>query len=268
MDIPSIGFGTYRLNGDTYNSVRHALKIGYTHIDTAPLYKNELIVGKAIKDSGVDRRRIFVTTKISRNELKTNDIKKSIENSLNVLKLDYIDLLLLHEPIDFINNWKLLSDYYNTNGRGIIKNIGVSNFNINHLNIILNSQNTSNTFNTIPYCNQIEINPFLHRTPIVELCNKNNIKIVAHSPLAKGEKLNNETLTTMAQKFTDCSPAQLMLTWNHLQNNIVIPRSKNIDHISQNLSAISSISELNLDTNDTHLLNSLDCQYSTHPKYL
>lgn len=265
MDIPSIGLGTYRLNGDTYNSVCHALKIGYTHIDTAPLYKNELIVGKAIKESGVDRRKIFVTTKISRKELKSNDIKKSIENSLKVLQLDYIDLLLLHEPIDFINNWQLLSDYYNTNGRGIIKNIGVSNFNTDHLNILFNTPNTSNTPNTIPYCNQIEINPFLHRTPILELCNKNNIKIVAHSPLAKGEKLNNKTLTTIAQQY-NCTPAQLMLMWNQLQNNIVIPRSKNIEHISQNMN--QSLSNIFLEQDDYHRLNSLDCQYSTHPKYL
>ena len=259
MDIPSIGLGTYRLNGDTYNSVCYALKIGYTHIDTAPLYKNEFIIGKAIKESGVDRRKIFVTTKISRKELKSNDIKKSIENSLKVLQLDYIDLLLLHEPIDFINNWKLLSDYYNTNGRGIIKNIGVSNFNTDHLNILLNIPNT------IPYCNQIEINPFLHRTPILELCNKNNIKIVAHSPLAKGEKLNNKTLTTIAQQY-NCTPAQLMLMWNQLQNNIVIPRSKNIEHISQNMN--QTLSNIYLEQDDYHRLNSLDCQYSTHPKYL
>ena len=111
-DLPQLGFGTYRLNDDTYESVKFALQNGYYHIDTAPLYKNEEKVGKAIKESGIDRKKIFVTTKISRKELQSNKIQESIENSFKKLGLDYIDLVLLHEPIDYEKNWILLEKYY------------------------------------------------------------------------------------------------------------------------------------------------------------
>lgn len=266
MDIPLIGFGTYRLKDSTYNSVKHAIKTGYRHIDTAPLYKNEERVGDAIKDCGIERKNLFVTTKISRDNLKTNDIKKSITESLKKLKLDYIDLILLHEPIDYVKNWQMLYEFYRTEGSGIVKNIGVSNFNIGHLNKIISNENNSVSSQSLikPYCNQIEINPFLHRKEIVEFCNTNNINIVAHSPLAKGEKLNDKNLNMLSNRY-NISTSNLMLEWNLKQNNIVIPRSSNNTHIEQNISNtnISKFSD-----EDIERLNNLDCQYSTHPKYL
>jgi methylglyoxal/glyoxal reductase len=262
MSIPLIGFGTYRLHDNTYNSVIEAIKSGYTHIDTAPLYRNESIVGDAIKNSGVCREKLFITTKISRNELKSNDIRKSIQRSLIDLKVDYIDLLLLHEPIDFLNNWEILSEYFKTEGKGIIKNIGVSNYKVEHLEHILNNEDGVKIIK--PYCNQIELNPFIHRNDISDYCNKNKIKIVAHSPLAKGEKLNNKTLLYLESKYS-ISPAKLMLQWNTENNNIIIPRSKNVKHIKDNL---VNYNLANLDKDDIDLLNNLDEQYSTHPKYL
>jgi len=254
-DIPQLGFGTYRLNDNTYESVKFALQNGYTHIDTAPLYKNEEQVGRAIKDSGIDRKNIFVTTKISRKELKSNKIQESIEESFKKLGLDYIDLILLHEPIDYEKNWDLLEKYYSTIGKNKVINIGVSNYNENHLHQIISKKK--------PFCNQIEINPFLLRNNIVNFCNNNDIKIVAHSPLAKGEKMNDNQLMNVSinNKIT---PAQTMLLWNLQQNHVIIPRSKNNNHIIENIVTNKEI----LSQDDLNLINTFDCQYATHPKYL
>ena len=260
MDIPSTGFGTYRLGKSTYDSVRCAINMGYRHIDTAPLYKNEAIVGNAINKSGINRKNLFITTKISRKELDTNSIAESIENSLKIMGLDYIDLVLLHEPIDYIKNWELLTEYYNTIGKNKVRFIGVSNFNETHLNDVY-------YINTKPYCNQIELNPFLLRNPIVEYCNNNNIKIVAHTPLTKGEKLGDIRLNTLANEY-NITPAQLMLKWNLQQNNIVIPRSKNNSHIEENLKILDKIIDARITDEDMQFMELFDCRYTTHPKYL
>lgn len=254
MEITELGLGTYRLRENAYDSILHSLKVGYNHIDTAPLYKTEESVGNAIFNSGIDRRKLFVTTKISRNELKENKISESIEESLKKLSLDYIDLVLLHEPIDYIKNWELLKNYYLTFGKNKVRYIGVSNFKIEHIESIENIYK--------PYCNQIEITPFLLRDNLVEYCNKKDIPIVAHSPLAKGEKLDNNQLITLG-KIYNKTPAQIMLKWNLQNNNIVIPRSRNKIHLEENLSM-----NFEIETDDINVINSLDCQYSTHPKYL
>jgi 2,5-diketo-D-gluconate reductase B len=254
MEIPPIGFGTYRLHKKTRDSVINAIKVGYRHIDTAPLYKNEAEVGTALSECGVDRKHIFVTTKISRKELETNKLVESIGDSLRKLNTDYIDLLLLHEPIDFEKNWQILCDYYETKGRGIVRNIGVSNFNKSQINAISGRH--------FPYCNQIELNPFLHRVDLVEICRQKNIKIVAHTPLAKGEKMDNEILSGVAKKY-DISPAQAMLKWNYEQGNIVIPRSSNPEHIKDNFVFLNRHKPKIFNE-----LNGIDLQYATHPKYL
>lgn len=257
MEIPQIGFGTYRLHKKTYDSVINAIKFGYRHIDTAPLYKNEEEVGLGLKNCGVDRKQIFVTTKISRKELETNKLVESIEESLKKLNTDYIDLLLLHEPIDYKKNWEILCDYFETRGRGIVRNIGVSNFNKIQMNEIADRH--------IPYCNQIEINPFLHRDDILEICREKNVKIVAHTPLAKGEKFNNEILTRVANSY-NISPSQAMLKWNYEQGNIIIPRSSDPEHIKENIDIINQ--NQNQNQKIMNELNSIDSQYATHPKYL
>ena len=267
MDIPIIGFGTYRLGKNTHDSVTNAINIGYRHIDTAPLYKNEAIVGDSINKSGINRTQLFITTKISRKELETNSIVESIENSLKIMGLDYLDLVLLHEPIDYIKNWTLLTEYYNTIGKNKVRFIGVSNFNETQLNHIYNNVNNVNNVNSKPYCNQIELNPFLLRNPIVEYCNNNNIKIVAHTPLTKGEKLGDIRLNTLANEY-NITPAQLMLKWNLQQNNIVIPRSKNNSHIKENLQIINKIIDTRITHEDMQFMELFDCRYTTHPKYL
>lgn len=257
MEQLDIGFGTYRLYDDTYESVKYAIQNGYEAIDNAPLYKNQELVGKAVKDCGRSRKNLYITTKISRDQLKTKSIVESIENSLKVMGLDYIDELILHEPIHPLENWQILSEYYNTKGKGIIKNIGVSNFNQKHLEEIYTDEKSEN-----PFVNQIEVNPFLARTDLVDFCNKINLKIVAHTPLAKGEKFDNEQLIEIAKKH-EVSPAQIMLKWGSEKGFRVIPRSKDDGHIQENLSL-----DFEMDDDDMCILDSMDCGYATHPKYL
>jgi diketogulonate reductase-like aldo/keto reductase len=251
-----VGFGTYRLRENTEESVKNAILNGYRIIDTAPLYKNEKQVGLAIKNCGIDRTKIKITTKISRNELKKNKISESIENSLQTMNLNYIDELILHEPIDPLKNWELLYNYYKTKGKGKVLSIGVSNFGIDDLQLIKESKLE------LPCINQIELNPFLARNKLTNFCNQYNINIVAHSPLAKGEKLNDTLLNSISNNY-NVSPAQIMLKWGLINNYRVIPRSKQLNHIQENL-----LLNFNINNNDILTLNKMDCKYTTHPKYI
>lgn len=270
MDIPSIGFGTYRLGKDTEQSVIHAIKTGYRHLDTAPLYKNEADVGRAIANSGIDRKKLFVVTKISRDQLKKNEIESSIGNSLNTMGLDYVDLILLHEPMDEetnVANWQSLVEFQSANKHKVL-NIGVSNFDQIDLNPIIKIQT--------PSVNQIEVNPFIQQKELVQFCKNSGIKVVAHTPLAKGEKFNSQNLNLVAESY-NLTAAQLMLKWLNQNGIVSIPRSKNPSHIESNLGFVSqsgqseftdfnSCSQISND--DLDIMKGLDCEYATHPKYL
>lgn len=269
MEIPSIGFGTYRLLSNTEESVLHAFNEGYRHVDTAPLYKNEAQVGSAIANSGIDRRQLFVTTKISRNELQKNKIGESIENSFkNMKNLGYIDLLLLHEPIDIVTNWKLLCEYQSANKHKVL-NIGVSNFDEIDL-LQVHEFCDNNGYDKIKY-NQIEVNPFIQQKSLVDYCKSNNIKIVAHTPLAKGEKNTDRNLNMIAQSY-GCSPSQIMLKWGLQNDLVIIPRSSNKSHITENIEVVAkefnSFSGDLLEKEDMKIMATFDCSYATHPKYL
>lgn len=255
-DNITMGYGTYRLKKENvYKLTRHAIESGINHIDTAPLYGNIEEVGRAIGDS--NRRDLFITAKISRDSLEKCDIVNSIKDTMKRMRLNYLDEVILHEPINHIENWKLLSDYYQTEGRGLIGTIGVSNFNTTHLQNIIDDPTTSN-----PSVNQIEINPFLTRESLPNFCTANGIKIVAHSPLAKGELLNNHELKKIAEEY-NVSCAQIMLRWGVEKGFRVIPRSSDFKHIEENM-----LIDFKINEEDMTRLNNLDCGYSTHPKYL
>lgn len=182
-------FGTYRLpKNKVIELVYEALKSGYRHIDTAELYKNEKEVGiginKAIKELNIKREDIFVTTKISFKRLKKLQILESINESLNKLNIKYIDCILLHSPINYIDNWKILSDIYNyTDISKKIKYIGVSNFSLSQLKNICSIE--------FPYVNQIEINPYYIPLKLINYCNKSNILVTGHSITCDGRILTS-----------------------------------------------------------------------------
>lgn len=255
-----LGFGTYRLKGDdAFTSTLHALNSGYNWVDSAPLYGNQEYVGKAFEHCGRSRNSFKVTTKISRDTLmntESDSMIKSFFKSLKDLKLDYVDELILHESIDFMKNWKKLCNLFQNEGKGLIGQIGVSNFDKETLQKIIGECEMS------PSVNQIEINPFLTRADLPIFCKEHGIQIVAHSPLAKGEKLNDALLNQIAEQY-DISCAQLMLKWGIQHGFRVIPRSRNQSHIEENIRVHFEISSVDLIS-----MQKLNCGYATHPKYL
>jgi diketogulonate reductase-like aldo/keto reductase len=245
MELPDIGLGTYQLDHEqTYRSVRWALEIGYRHIDTAALYRNEKQVGQAIRDSGICRQQIFVTTKISTKAIRQQQLQPAIESSLQQLDLDYIDLILLHSPDTRLNQtWNELSRLYCLYDN--IRYIGVSNYQQVHLKQLQDAV-------IKPYANQIEVSPFLRRQQLREYCHNQGIHVVAHSSLTKGiqlDKLNSATL---------------LLKWA-LQNNLkIIPRSANRQHIFDNFNLGSEL----LSEEIMRRLDGLDCGFATHPQHI
>lgn len=256
--IENIGFGTYRLKGcDAEKSVIWALNNGYKHIDTAPLYANLVEVGNGIQKSGIDPTNITITSKISRDSLISGKIEESFRSTLRDLQVNYIDELILHEPINPVENWKLLVNLYQNSGRGLIGRIGVSNFDVDTINDIINATNF------VPCVNQIEINPFLTRGNLSKQLAEMNIDITAHTPLAKGEMFGNSVLQNIA-KEVNLTPAQVMLKWGMQMGYRVIPRSSNEKHIIENIDIFNNP----FDNQTIDLISNLHCGYATHPKYL
>lgn len=229
--IPSIGFGTSLVTGDECTRIiQKAIDIGYRHIDTAAVYKNEVEIGKAIKQSNIDRKELFITSKVWKDSMGYNNTLKSFEKSLKNLELEYIDLFLIHWPKNNdeklnIDTWKALERLYE---EGKVKAIGVSNFLKHHLEIILNN------CNIIPMINQIEFHPGLIRKETIEFCREKGIVIEAWAPLGKGKMLNNETLLNISRKYKK-SVAQICLKWC-LQNSVIpLPKSSSEERMKQNL---------------------------------
>ncbi|MBI2663605.1 aldo/keto reductase [Candidatus Woesearchaeota archaeon] len=223
-EIPILGLGTWLSSGKTAeNAVLCALQSGYRHIDTASFYGNEEEIGEAIKKSGIPREEIFVTTKIWNNQHNNPEI--AFNNSLENLGLDYVDLYLIHWPVpQRLTTWKILERLYE---EGRCKAIGVSNFTINHLNELLKNSSI------IPAVNQVEFSPYLYQQELLDFCKKNNIQLVAYSPLTRGDKLDNNNLVAIAEKYNKSS-AQILIRWALQHNIVAIPKSSNKNRIEEN----------------------------------
>lgn len=257
MNIQTITFGTYRLGGEILtNALHNAFITGYRAIDTASLYNNQVVIGNFLSQNQINHNEIFITSKLPTKIIqKTEDeIINNITNTMTELKINYIDLFLLHGPVKGhnIKAWDIIERFHY---QGYIHNIGISNYDINDIEEIKN-------FSTTPiFTNQIEISPFLIRNKIINYLKSSHIRISAHSSLAKGEKLNDPSLLLVANKYNK-SPAQIMLKWA-LQNNFyIIPRSFNPLHIKENF-----ILDFNIENIDIEFLNNLNCGYTTHPQY-
>jgi len=261
MELPNIGLGTYQLELEqTYRSVRWALEIGYRHIDTAALYRNEKQVGQAIRDSGISREEIFVTTKIPLKAIRQAQLLPAIESSLQKLDLGYIDLMLLHSPSSkqlVSQTWEEFTRLYSEIYRStLIQHIGVSNYQEIHLKQLEGIK---------PYANQIEVTPFLPRKKLREYCQNKGIDIIAHSSLTKGIQLNNQQLLEiMTENRLNGTSSSLLLKWA-LQNNLkIIPRSSNQKHILANFNLPSEL----LSEQIMKCLDNLDCGFATHPQHI
>ncbi len=227
IKIPSIGFGTYKLgdNEKAVTALKHALEIGYRHIDTAAFYGTEEAIGIALKESYVKREEIFLVTKLWNDCHGYENTMKAFNESIKRLGVDYLDLYLIHWPNELNpDTWRALEDLYT---EGKVKAIGVCNFKIGHL------EELKKTAKIMPMTNQIEIHPGCTQKDMVEYCQENNIQLVAWGPIMRGKVLTEPIMIELSKKYNKTIP-QITLRW-HIQNGIIpIPKSSNEDRIKEN----------------------------------
>ncbi|WP_180235674.1 aldo/keto reductase [Bacillus toyonensis] len=227
LKMPVVGLGVFLISKDNVSHiVKTAIHNGYRSIDTAQMYENEKGVGIGIKESGLDRSQLFITSKVWNNNSYDKTFS-AVNQSLENMGLEYIDLYLVHWPgkNDFKNTWRALEEMYL---EGKIKSIGVSNFHIHHLENLMSSANIK------PMINQVEFHPFLNQKELLNYCKKKSIQLEAWSPLMQGYLMNNNILIEIARKY-DKTVAQVILRW-HLQHGIVtIPKTVNEERLIENI---------------------------------
>ena len=256
--MPQIGFGLWR-NGDKdecINSVLYALEAGYRHFDDAQVYENEEYLGEAIKKSGYERSKLFITTKIASNPHNNKQAKEnllpSFEESLQKLQMDYVDLLLLHFPRPETRReaWPIMEEIY-TSGKA--KAIGVSNYTIRHLEELLKEGKVK------PAVNQVELSVVLQQPDLVDYCKANDIVVQAYTPLAEGDFFDDQTLKGIAKKHSKSVP-QIMLRWCIDYGVVALTKSIHEDRIKENI----DIFDFKLDQDDMAKLKALDQNYRTN----
>ena len=259
VEIPSLGLGVFRMEDEkeAYNSIRKAIDLGYRHIDTAMIYENEEPVGRAIRDSGVDRQELFITTKLWNEDIVKGHEQQAIETSLRKLGLEYVDLYLVHWPIKdkYVSVWGEMEKIYQS---GKARAVGVSNYQENHLQEIFNLNSLD------PAVNQIELHPYLSQESLVEFCMQHNVYIESWSPLSanKTNLLQEETLNKIGEKFMKTA-AQVILRWNIQRDLIVIPKSSHPKRQEENL----DVFDFELTVEDMQRIDSLnkDMRVGPHP---
>lgn len=255
VKMPQLGLGVWKAKDgeETYAAVKHAIQHGYRAIDTAAAYKNEESVGKAIKDSGVPREELFITTKVWNADHGYDATIRAFETSLEKLGLEYLDLYLIHWPVKdkYKDTWKALERLYSD---GKVRAIGVCNFNIHHLEDLLAEAKT------VPAVNQSEFHPYLTQEPLREFCKSKGIHFEGWSPLGNGKLLDNASIQEIAKKYNKTA-AQVILRW-HLQNDaITIPKSVTPSRIEEN----AAIFDFELTAEDMNTINSLNKDERTGP---
>jgi diketogulonate reductase-like aldo/keto reductase len=241
--MPLLGLGVYGMHGaDAERAVSSALEAGYRHIDTAALYRNEREVGKAVRESGIPREKIFVTTKLFPTGFFRPEV--AFQDSLQKLGLDYVDLYLIHWPAPGKSNaWKVLEKIHK---QKLARSIGVSNYNKEQIDDMLSYSKI------VPAVNQMEFHPFNRDLELVNYCQKNNIVFEAYSPLNRGRGLDDPIIVAIAQKL-ERTPVQVILRWNIQRNIAVIPKSTHQERIIEN----SKIFDFELTEEDMKLIDSI-----------
>ena len=248
VKMPWFGLGVFKVQegSEVVESVKAALRNGYKSIDTAAVYRNEEGVGQGIKEAGVPREELFITTKVWNSDQGCESTLQAFETSMEKLGLEYLDLYLIHWPVagKYKETWKALEKLYKD---GKVRAIGVSNFHVHHLKDLMADAEIK------PMVNQVEYHPHLAQTELLEFCKAEGIQIEAWSPLKQGELLSEPTIVEIAEKHKK-SPAQVILRWD-LQNEVItIPKSVKEHRIIEN----ADIFDFELSADDMDRLNSLN----------
>lgn len=254
VSMPMLGLGTFKVSeGEAYDTVLEALKLGYRHIDTAQIYGNEASVGKAIKDSGIRREEIFVTTKLSPINLGYEEAKKELLISLEKLGLDYVDLYLVHwpSPSNALNQatWRGMEEVYD---QKLARAIGVSNFKIHHIDALMKTARIK------PMADQIELHPGLYQLPMQKYLEEKNIALISYGPFMKGELFIEDgpyypVLKSIADQYQK-TVAQVVIAWGLKRGIFMIPKSVTPKRLKENFEA----KDLVLSDDDVKRINGLN----------
>jgi len=257
IQMPILGFGTHSLKGATcVRCVSQAISVGYRLIDTATIYGNEEFVGAGIKQSGIKREELFITSKLWVDDSGYESAKKAFETSINKLGLDYLDLYLIHRPRgDVKGSWRAMEELYKS---GKIRAIGISNFDQNQIDDLMSYAKIK------PTVNQIETHVFFQQHKSYELLKKYGIQMEAWSPFAAGRNgiFNNQTLADIGKKYNK-SNAQVCLRWHYQRGIVAIPRSSQKAHMIENL----DIFDFELSKSDMQTISKLDLNITQFPEW-
>lgn len=249
VEIPQLGFGVFQIDpDDTADAVLQAFDVGYRHIDTAEMYRNEAGVGEAIERSGLDRSEVFITSKLDNGFHAYDDALDAFDQTLERLNTDYVDLFLIHWPLpkstDFVRTWQALEQVA---GRGDARAIGVSNFQPDHL------QRLFDETGTVPAVNQIEVHPYFAQADVRAFNAEHGIATEAWSPIAQGDVLDDEVLTAIGEQHGKTS-AQVALRWHVQRGDIVFPKTVTPERMRENF----EIFDFELDADEMARIDRLD----------
>jgi 2,5-diketo-D-gluconate reductase A len=249
--IPQLGFGVYKVAPDeTAEAVRTALDVGYRHVDTAAMYGNEEGVGQGIRDAGVDRSDVYVTSKLNNGFHQPDDARRAFDATLAALGSDYVDLYLIHWPLptrydgDFVSTWRTLEEFA---GEGRARSIGVSNFQVAHL------QRLAAATDTVPAVNQIEAHPYFANRTVRRYGKRHGIVTEAWSPIARGKVLDDPVVTGIAEA-AGRTAAQVVLRWHLQRGDVVFPKSVSPQRIAENF----ALFDFELTSADVEAITALD----------
>jgi len=250
-EIPQLGFGVFQIPPpETERAVSFALDAGYRHIDTAEMYGNEEGVGRAIRAAGLDRGEVYITSKLNNGYHRPDVARRAFESTLEALGYDYVDLFLIHWPLptlydgDFVSTWRTLEEF-KADGRA--RSIGVSNFQVAHLERLIGETDT------VPAVNQIELHPYFQNREVAAFDREHGIATEAWAPIAQGKVLDDPTLTEVAERYGR-SVAQIVLRWHIQHGMIVFPKSVTPERIRENI----AIFDFELEPADVEAIDALD----------